>query len=194
MAVPGARGRKGVSALIVEHKGRKRAERLLRFAKLAATWAAPPSADEVNRRDEERMLADPMLSEPMIEEERAFVRQLLASHSAEQVATAFVRLNRAGRSAPEELQEVPAYTPEPYSRDARAERNEHDGRKRQRNEFENSIWMSLSVGRKQNAEPRWLIPLLCNAGRHHETGNRLDPYAERGNIRPAGCRSRRRFL
>lgn len=160
----GRAGRKGVSALIVEYKGRKRAERLLRFAKLAATWAAPPSADEVNRRDEERMLADPMLTEPMIEEEQAFVRQLLASHSAEQVATAFVRLNRAGRSAPEELQEVPVYAPEPHSRDARAERSQHDSQKRHRNEFENSIWMSLSVGRKQNAEPRWLIPLICNAG------------------------------
>ncbi len=160
----GRAGRKGVSALIVEHKGRKRAERLLRFAKLAATWAAPPSADEVNRRDEQRMLADPMLTEPMIEEEQAFVRQLLDSHSAEQVATAFVRLNRAGRSAPEELQEVPVHVPESYSQDGRPDRAERDSQKRHRNEFENSIWMSLSVGRKQNAEPRWLIPLICNAG------------------------------
>lgn len=157
----GRAGRKGVSALIVDHKGRRRAERLLRFAKINATWAAPPSADDVNRRDEERILAAPMLTEPMQEEERDFVQQIMASHTPEQVATAFVRLNRAGQSAPEDLQEVPVHVPEPYSHDARPERGSH---KQQRQEFDNSIWFSLSVGRKQNAEPRWLIPLICNAG------------------------------
>ncbi|TIX98601.1 MAG: ATP-dependent RNA helicase, partial [Mesorhizobium sp.] len=26
------------------------------------------------------------------------------------------------------------------------------------------VWFSLSVGRRQNAEPRWLIPMLCRTG------------------------------
>jgi ATP-dependent RNA helicase DeaD len=27
-----------------------------------------------------------------------------------------------------------------------------------------SAWFTLSVGRRQNAEPRWLLPLICGAG------------------------------
>ena len=33
-----------------------------------------------------------------------------------------------------------------------------------RNDFTDGVWVSLSVGRKQNAEPRWLIPMLCRNG------------------------------
>src|SRR3546814_6421449 len=33
-----------------------------------------------------------------------------------------------------------------------------------RDEFGPAVWFSLSVGRKQNAEPRWLIPMLCRNG------------------------------
>lgn len=144
----GRAGRKGVSALIVPKNARKKAERLLGWAKLTATWAQPPSADEVTRRDDERLLADPTLSEPVKEEEQAFAQELLSSHSGEQIAAAYVRLYRAGQSAPEELQEVSvADTP-----------------RKPRDEFGESVWVSLSVGYKQNAEPRWLIPVMCESG------------------------------
>lgn len=144
----GRAGRKGVSALIVPKNGRKRAERLLGSARLTASWAQPPSADEVMRRDDERLLADPALSEPVLEEEQAFARELVALHGPEQIAAAFVRLYRAGRSAPEELQEVSAAEPA----------------KKQFEEFGASVWLSLSVGYRQSAEPRWLIPVMCEAG------------------------------
>ncbi|MEE9315220.1 MAG: DEAD/DEAH box helicase [Rhizobiaceae bacterium] len=156
----GRAGRKGVSALIVDHKTRKKAERILRFAKINATWAAPPSATEVIKRDEERIMEDPILTDPILDEEKEFVEKLMENHTAEQLAAAFVRLGRAGKSAPEELQNVPVNAPAPYIHDGRPER----GERKPREEFKNSIWFSLSVGRKQNAEPRWLIPLLCNAG------------------------------
>lgn len=145
----GRAGRKGVSAMIVPHSQRRRTERLLQNAGITATWEKPPSADDVNRRDDERLLADPALSDPLQDEERAFVMELLSAHGAEQVAAAFVRLYKAGRSAPEELLDVAV--PEP----ARAKR---------RDDFQNGVWFSLSVGRKQNAEPRWLLPMLCRAG------------------------------
>jgi ATP-dependent RNA helicase DeaD len=76
----------------------------LQNAGLKATWASPPSADDVIRRDDERMLADPVFAEPVKEDERGFiVAALLAKHGAEQVAAAFVRQCRASRSAPEDL-------------------------------------------------------------------------------------------
>lgn len=162
----GRAGRKGVSAMIIDQKGRKRAERLLRFAKINAEWATPPSADDVIQRDEERILADPMLTNPIEDEEKDFVGKLLEKFSAEQLATAFTRLNHAGRSAPEDVQSVSFDAPKPGTfkdRDGR-ERGGRDGGKNRHEEFDESIWFTISVGRKQNAEPRWLIPLLCKSG------------------------------
>ncbi len=162
----GRAGRKGVSALIVPLPARRRAERLLQTANIAAAWDRPPSAEEVSRRDGERLLADPSLSETPGEDERDFVATLLEKFSAEQVAAAFVRLYHAGRSAPEELIEVSLDAKRP----ARSDRNNPnegfkggDEPRRGRNDFGPSVWFSLSVGRKQNAEPRWLIPMLCRS-------------------------------
>ena len=158
----GRAGRKGVSALIVPGNARRKAERLLQMASLKVQWAAPPSADEVNARDDERLLNDELFNEPVKPEEGDFVRGLIERHGAEQVAAAFVRLYRAGRSAPEDLIDI---GPVQDARPARAAREyPTDEPRARREDFGPSTWLSLSVGRKQNAEPRWLIPLLCRAG------------------------------
>ncbi|TPK71781.1 DEAD/DEAH box helicase [Mesorhizobium sp. B2-4-15] len=159
----GRAGRKGVSALIVPNSARRRTERLLQSAKLTATWASPPSADDVMRRDDERILADPAFDEPVKEDERAFIDALLSRHGAEQVAAAFVRQCRSSRSAPEDLMDVAPFTP---SRDSQAGEKfaRRDEAPSRRDDFGASVWFSLSVGRRQNAEPRWLIPMLCRAG------------------------------
>ncbi|RWD64654.1 DEAD/DEAH box helicase [Mesorhizobium sp.] len=151
----GRAGRKGVSALIVPGNARRRTERLLANAGLTATWASPPSADEVLRRDDERILADPSFGEPVKDEERDFAAALLEKHGAELVAAAFVRLCRGSRSAPEDLIDVGPFAP---SKEKFARREEAPAR---RDDFGDSVWFSLSVGRRQNAEPRWLIPMLC---------------------------------
>jgi ATP-dependent RNA helicase DeaD len=143
----GRAGRKGVSVLIVPGKLRSKAERLLKTARIDAEWAAPPSADEILRRDEERLLADPVWSEPASAVERAFADKLLGLHDAATIAAAYLRLYRAGRSAPEDLTAVDA-TSKP----------------RERTPFGPGVWFSMSVGREARAEARWLLPLLCRAG------------------------------
>ncbi|MBZ9998216.1 DEAD/DEAH box helicase [Mesorhizobium sp. BH1-1-4] len=164
----GRAGRKGVSALIVPNSARRRTERLLQSAKLTATWASPPSADDVLRRDDERILADPAFDEPVKDEERGFIEALLSRHGAELVAAAFVRQCRSSRSAPEDLMDVAPFTPsrEGLARERPAgEKFTHrDEAPSRRDDFGASVWFSLSVGRRQNAEPRWLIPMLCRAG------------------------------
>ena len=159
----GRAGRKGVSALIVPGNARRKAERLLQMAQLKVEWAAAPSADEVNSRDEDRLLNDELFNATVKEEERDFVNNLIAKHGADQVAAAFVRLYRSGRSAPEELIDMGSVQD---ARPARAGREFpiDDSPRPRREDFGPSTWLSLSVGRKQNAEPRWLIPLLCRAG------------------------------
>ncbi|MBK5564996.1 DEAD/DEAH box helicase [Ensifer sp. 2YAB10] len=162
----GRAGQKGVSALIVPVNQRRKAERLLDGGRITATWARPPSADEVSQRDDERLLADTSFAEPIREDEQAIVAALLERHGAEQMAAAFVRQFRSGRSAPEDLIEV-AVGAKPR-RDERAPRDDRAPREdfgADRADFSDGSWFSLSVGRKQSAEPRWLIPMLCRHGK-----------------------------
>lgn len=162
----GRAGRKGVSALMVPANLRGRAERLLRWANVDATWANPPSADDILARDDERILADPLLSDPIEETETAFIEQLLSTHSAEQIAAAFVRGHRNAKSAPEELMEIsvkPARNQKGQGRGADRDFDAPPRGPRQTAEFENGKWISLSIGRNQKAEPRWLLPMLCKS-------------------------------
>jgi len=147
----GRAGRKGICALMVPHSARRRTERLLQFANVKAHWGKPPSMDEILAKDRDRIHESEMLSEPLTEDEQAFAAELVARHGAEQTAAAFLRLYRAGRSAPEELLDTG-----PPERENQ-ERNVRD-------DFKDSVWFRLSVGREQNAEPRWLLPMLCRGG------------------------------
>ena len=143
----GRAGAKGVSALIVTSPDYRRAQRLLQRAKVAAEWAGPPSAEDVRARDDARMLADPTLNEPAQDDPLAAT--LLQQFGAQQVAAAFIRLWREGRPPPEELTRIA--TPEASP-------------PRERREFGDSVWFSLSVGHSGRAEARWLLPKLCEAG------------------------------
>jgi len=159
----GRAGRKGVSALIVPVNQRRKAERLLDGARITAAWAKPPSADEVTRRDDERLLADPAFDEPLADGERPIVEMLIERHGLEKVAAAFVRQFRAGRSAPEDLSDVAIAGDRGTRRDRPV--TERETAAVPRADFTDGSWFSLSVGRKQSAEPRWLIPMLCRHGK-----------------------------
>ena len=146
----GRAGQKGVSALIVAPSEFKKAQRLLQGAKVVAEWGAAPSADEVQARDDLRLLEHPILGLDLSDEmEMAGV--LLERFGPEQVAGAFIKLWREGRSAPEVLSDQvgPGREPSPP---------------RERNEFGASVWFALSVGRSGRAEARWLLPKICDAG------------------------------
>ncbi len=144
----GRAGRKGISALIVPHRARRRAEALLAAAGVGATWSAPPSPAEILAADDARILADPTLAESVTVEEEALVAALLERHGPERVAAAFLRRLRGGLAAPEELVELAG----------------PDTVRPPREAFGPSAWFTLSVGRRQKAEPRWLLPLICGAG------------------------------
>jgi len=155
----GRAGRKGTSVLIVPHSARRRTERLLREAQITAKWGDPPSVEEIKKRDDERLLGDELLSEPLQGAETGIVRALVARHGPEQIAAAFVRLYRKGQAAPEDLAPAPAWSEGQERSDRRPPRGEAGG-----NFVSGGAWISLSVGRNQRAEPRWLIPMLCKAG------------------------------
>lgn len=153
----GRAGRKGVSVLVVPHTRRNHVQRLLRDGNLRAAWAPPPSAADIATRDRERMLADPALTAEPSAEELAFVRELLAAHGPERLAAAYLRLHQASRPAAEELLDV---APPPREEPRKA-----------REDFAGSVWFRVSAGRRQQAEARWLLPLVCRAG--HVTKNEV---------------------
>ncbi len=159
----GRAGRKGTSALLVPLSRRRRAEALLATAGVAYTWEGPPAAETIRQKDAERLLADPVLTEESSEEDVGLARTLLEKSSPEQVAAALVRLYRAQLPAPEDV-----YDPGP-SRDTRPPRPE--GRPERREGTPNrgpqgrSVWFRLDIGRRNDADPRWLLPLICRRGK-----------------------------
>ncbi|MDR3506369.1 MAG: DEAD/DEAH box helicase [Caulobacteraceae bacterium] len=169
----GRAGRKGVSVLLVPYPRRRRAEQLLASASIEATWSGPPSADEIRATDQKRLFDDPMLTEAASEEDLVLARQLLEARPAEQIAAALIRLHRGQFPAPEELFDAPA--PGGDSRDYRERRdNPRDnvrdagpprGRADEEHTIEgDAVWYRLPVGRGANADPKWLIPLICRLG------------------------------
>ena len=174
----GRAGRKGICVMVVPYTRRRKAERLVDMAGVDATWAGTPSAEEIRMRDRERLLQDPAFSEEATEEDLVIARALLAERSAEDIATALVRFHRAQLPAPEEVFD-PGADREPRQRkDKRArqddrEANDRGPRKgRDRGPTDDSpfgapedmVWFRMSVGRRNNADPRWLLPVICRLG------------------------------
>ena len=141
----GRAGRKGVSALIVTPKVRKKAERILGMAKLKSEWGSAPSADEVLARDEDRMFADPAWDAPVAESEEAVVSRLVSEKTPEQIAVAYLRMFREQHTAPEDL-------------------SDPNEKRAPREEFGPSVWFAVSGGRAAEAEPRRILPMICGAG------------------------------
>lgn len=142
----GRAGRKGVSALVVAPASRKKAERILKFAKLTADWGTAPSAEEVTERDQVRMFASDDWQAEITESERAAVQEMVESFTPEQIAAAYLRQYKLRHSAPEELSTVDQQSQKP------------------RAAFGPSVWFSLSEGRNQNASPRYMLPMICKSG------------------------------
>lgn len=145
----GRAGRKGTCVLLVPHNRRRQAERLLGSAGINAGWDVPPSAADIMTRDRERLMEDPAWTAEPAEADREFADALMASKSADQIALAYARLYRDGQPTPEELLDVA-----PFQQEERKPREEMQG----------GVWFRMNVGRKHNAEPRWLLPLVCRRG------------------------------
>ena len=97
-------------------------------------------------------------------------RALLDGRSAEEIAVAMVRFYRARLPAPEEI-----FDAGPERGERRREKRDHrddrtDRRERREKGVEevrqsdNMVWFRMNVGRRNNADPRWLIPIICRIG------------------------------
>lgn len=159
----GRAGRKGVSALLVPISRRHRVERLLMDAGVRAAWSGPPSAEDIRKLDQERLLRDPILTEPHGEEDFEMARLLLAERTPEQLGAALVRVYRSRLPAVEDVID-PGNGPE--RRETRGPKSlSAKSPKAPRASFSgDKVWFQLNIGRSKNADPKWLLPMLCRKG------------------------------
>jgi ATP-dependent RNA helicase DeaD len=159
----GRAGRKGICLLLVPPTKRRRAELLLGQANIEAIWQDPPTPAEIRARDQERLLDDPQLTQTPTEEELTLAQALLQRQTPETIAAALIRIARAHLPEPANVTILPP-APEP-----RAFR-EREGNSTPRTSTayvpsnQPGAWFRMPIGRKHNADPKWMIPLICKAG------------------------------
>lgn len=155
----GRAGKKGTAVILVPYPRRRRVESMLRGAKIKADWINAPTPDAIRKQDRERLMEMLLAPVEADEEDRALGRRLLEDRSAEDIAAALVQAHRSKMPQPEEL--IPN-TPE-----ARKEAQQE----RHRPGFEDIAWFRMDIGRKHNADARWILPLICRRG--HVTRNEI---------------------
>jgi ATP-dependent RNA helicase DeaD len=163
----GRAGKKGTAVIIVPYPRRRRVDGMLRGARIEAEWMDAPTAADVRKRDQERLmekLLTPVEHEP---EDIELAQRLMAERTPEDIAASLVQAHRALMPPPEDLIDNGPRGRDTAGRPERGERFERPERGAggdQREGFEDSVWFRLNIGRHQNADPRWILPLLCRRG------------------------------
>ncbi len=129
-------------------------------ANVVPVWSGPPPADEIRALDQERLLQDPLVTDEVSDEDRAMAQSLLAQRSAR------IWRRRPGAGLPL----APAGARGGH-RSGLHHRPRRDDQARDRPRgtaprapFGSSVWFRLNVGRRDNADPRRLLPMLCRRG------------------------------
>ncbi|MEH2486524.1 DEAD/DEAH box helicase [Bradyrhizobium sp. AZCC 2230] len=171
----GRAGRKGVSVLLVPPVRRRRAEVLLNLSGIEANWGMAPQADEIRKLDHERM-KDVLFTEETSADDIELAKALLAERSAEDIAAALARLYRARLPSPEDILDPGEARGRPRDdrgRDDRTSRGDDrsesprpkSGKSSPKHGMtEATVWFRANIGRRKNAEARWLLPMICRRG------------------------------
>ncbi len=186
----GRAGRKGVCILLAPYTRRRKAEGLIAQARIDVLWAGPPTAEEIRRADQQRMKNDPIFTEESTEEDLELAKMLIAERTPEDIAGALARMYRGRFPAPEDVFQAGEVGRPP--RERREQRERPDKRERevrrtqgpapegeeasmdrafQRRATGPMIWFRMNVGRTNNADPKWIVPVICRLG--HITKNEI---------------------
>jgi ATP-dependent RNA helicase DeaD len=156
----GRAGKHGVAIVLVPDNARRYVERTFHAAHVEAQWMRAPSAEQIVERDHVALVKD-IVALPVDDDDREVAKQLLGERSAEDLVAMLVRQLRSSRPAPEVLTEpasMRSSKPAPRAERVKPPKQPraHDG--------EGARWFTINVGRSKNADPKWLIPLLCRRG------------------------------
>ncbi|MFT4120128.1 DEAD/DEAH box helicase [Bradyrhizobium sp.] len=171
----GRAGRKGTSVLLVPPARRRRAELLLDLSGTEAVWGTAPQADEIRKLDHERM-KDVLFTEETTPDDLVMAQALLAERSAEDIAAALARLYRARLPSPEDIIDPGERSSRPRDDRGRdkfqgADGGDRPARPRSKSDkssrhgmTEATVWFRAAIGKRKNAEARWLLPMICRRG------------------------------
>ena len=155
----GRAGKKGVAVIIVPYPRRKRIESMLHHAKIKAEWITAPDRDAIIAQDRVRLLEKLMQPIEVTDGDRELADKLLSERTPQEIAAMLVQAHRATMPEPEEL----------LAASVEAQRSAHQDKHRAG--FEDTVWFKMDIGRRQNADPRWIMPLICRRG--HITRNEI---------------------
>ena len=155
----GRAGKKGTAVILVPYPRRRRVESMLRGAKIKADWVDAPTSQDIRIQDRERLMEMLLAPVEIDEEDRNLAERLIAERTPEDIAAMLVQAHRSKMPQPEDM--IPN-TPE-ARKDAQQERH--------RPGFEDIAWFRMDIGRKHNADARWILPLICRRG--HVTRNEI---------------------
>ncbi|MFL6732950.1 MAG: DbpA RNA binding domain-containing protein, partial [Sphingomicrobium sp.] len=130
---------------------RKRVEGMMRGARINTEWISPPTPADIHAKDRERLLAEVSAPVDLDPDDRILARELAETLAPEAIAAALVKSLRRDMPAPEDVL-------------APGERPERGSDAGSRAGFEGASWFRLNAGRRHNADPRWLLPLICRYG------------------------------
>ncbi|TPG14550.1 DEAD/DEAH box helicase [Sphingomonas oligophenolica] len=147
----GRAGKKGTAVLIVPYPRRRRVDMMLKQAKIACEWIKAPSADDIRAQDRERLIETLMAPIEVDDEDRALATRLMAEKSPEDIAAALVHAHRAKMPQAEDMLDGDSAPPS-------------DRTQGHRPGFDDVVWFRMNIGRRQNADPRWVLPLICRRG------------------------------
>ena len=172
----GRAGRKGTSVLLVPPARRRRAELLLNLSGIEAAWGTAPQAEDIRKLDHARM-KDVLFTEDTTADDLVLAQALLAERSPEDIAAALARLYRARLPSPEDIIDPGERSGKPRD-DRGRDRFEGEGggdrpgkprsksgkSSSKHGMAEASVWFRAAIGRRKNAEARWLLPMICRRG------------------------------
>ncbi|WP_404367363.1 DEAD/DEAH box helicase [Sphingomonas sp. MMS24-J45] len=153
----GRAGKKGTAILIVPYQRKRRVEMMLRGARIAVEWMNAPTVDDIRKADRERLLEMLMAPVEIEDDDRELAAKLLEQKTPEEIAAMLVQSFRSKMPAPEEMLSQSSEKPA--------------GKEHHREGFDDTVWFRMDIGRRQNADPRWILPLICRRG--HITKNEV---------------------
>ena len=145
----GRAGRKGIAVLMVPFRRRRAVDSMLKRARIDAEWIEPPTPEEIRAKDRDRLLEALSAPVDLDEEDQQLATQLMEKLTPQAIAGALVRALRTDLPAPEDI----------LGSGGREEREPGP-----RPGFEGSTWFVINAGRRHNADPRWLLPVICRYG------------------------------
>jgi ATP-dependent RNA helicase DeaD len=162
-----------MSTILVPPGARRAVESMLRRTGARVSFTPAPDADVIRVHDRDRLVREiEKLVVSPAEDDVTLARLLLKERDPLELAAALVKLKREALPAPEELPLSIALAKKPPPR-AEAPRTAFAKPQSANDDFEppahgrekaGGVWFRINIGRTRNADPRWLLPIICRKG------------------------------